>query len=174
MNPVLIGGLFLASVFSYLGVSRIEMQQTFVSPIVDVVPEATTTILSTIEITPTATPTASPTPKKVESTAAPKPTPTKELFENVSGLLDKYSSLYSLDVNVVRHLALCESGLSSNATNGRYVGLFQYDSQTWKKIRSEMGLDTDPNLRYSAEESIRATTYALSQGKSKLWPNCVP
>lgn len=170
----------MASVFSVFGLTRVEEKRQLISPIVLVSPTIATitptitTVLATIsaEIA-VATPTAAPVAKKVV-TPKPKPTPTEEPKEIVNRLVDKYSSEYGLDANVVRHLGLCESGFRSNATNGKYVGLFQYDERTWKTIRAEMKLDTDVNLRYSAEEAIKTTTYALSKGKRKLWPNCVP
>lgn len=150
-------------------------KMALVSPVVIVTP--------TIEITPTPVATISATPTPIASVSAePKkkvakkiiPTPTMEKGEIVSGFVDKYSTEYGLNPNVVRHLAMCESGFRTNATNGKYVGLFQYDSQTWIRIRTEMGKTTDPELRYSAEEAIRTTAFALSKGKSGLWPNCVP
>lgn len=171
---MIIGGFVIVSLVSALGVSKAERRAELISPVVTITPTATLTSLPTVEPTPTASPTAKVAPKRVVVTATPKPTPTTEPKENVNKLVDKYSAEYGLDVNVVRHLGICESGFRSNATNGKYVGLFQYDAQTWKTIRAEMNLDTDPNLRYSAEEAIRTTTYALSKGKRKLWPNCVP
>lgn len=178
MNPILIGGVVLAGVFSVFGFSAADQKQTLISPVVSVTPTITLTppaSVSAIVTTPipTASPTATSTIKK-QVTPKPKPTPTAEPKENVSRLVDKYSSEYGLDVNVVRYLVLCESGLRSNATNGKYVGLFQYDERTWKTIRTEMKLDVDVELRYSAEEAVKTTTYALSKGKTKLWPNCVP
>ena len=169
----------MASALSFLGVRRLESKQELVSPVVNIAPTPSIEVAAEIptvtpELTPTATPTAVVAPKKVKPTAIPKPTPTAEPTENVNKLVDKYSAEYGLDVNVVRHLGLCESGFRSNATNGRYAGLFQYDTQTWKKIREEMKLDSNPDLRYSAEEAIRTTTYALAKGKQRLWPNCVP
>ncbi len=178
MNPILIGGVVLAGVFSVFGFSAADQKQSLISPVVSVTPTIVITPTASVSAIvptpePTATPTATPT-KKRQVTPKPKPTPTAEPKEIVSKLVDKYSSEYGLDVNVVRYLVLCESGLRSNATNGKYVGLFQYDERTWKTIRSEMKLSTDAELRYSAEEAIRTTAYALSKGKKKLWPNCIP
>lgn len=174
MNLAYIGGLVLVGILSLTSTAtttKNKDKSLLVSPIVSITP--------TMIITPTATPAAqvatpTATPVKSKPKLTPKPTPTPEPMENVNKLVEKYSIEYGLDPNVVRHLGLCESGFRSNATNGKYVGLFQYDSQTWSKIRAEMGLTTDPNLRYSAEEMIRTTSFALSKGKSKLWPNCVP
>lgn len=168
MNLVIIGGVVIAGVLSVFGVSKADKEQVLVSPIVVVVPTMT------ITPTATATPTLTTTPKKIKATPTPKPTPTAEPTENVNKLVDKISAEYGLDVNVVRHLGLCESGFRSNATNGKYVGLFQYDERTWRTVRSEMKLDPDPTLRYSAEEAIKTTAYAMSKGKTRLWPNCIP
>jgi len=176
MNLVYIGGLVLVGLLGLTGATevvknKIEKVQ-LVSPIVSITP----TIIATPSATPAAelaSPSATSTPKpRIKVT--PKPTPTIEPPEKVNKLVDKYSIEYGLDPNVVRHLGLCESGFRSNATNGKYVGLFQYDTQTWSRIRTEMGLSTDPDLRYSAEEMIKTTSYALAKGKTKLWPHCVP
>ena len=45
---------------------------------------------------------------------------------------------------------------------------------TVKNLRKEFGEDTDPNLRFNAEEAIQTAAYGLSKGKSALWPNCTP
>ncbi len=163
MNPTVIGSVVLVGVISVFGVSKAERKQELVSPVVVISP--------TVSM---ATPTATAVPKKPKPSPTPKPTPPAEPKEKVNKLVDKYSAQYGLDVNIVRHLALCESGFRSNAKNGKYIGLFQYDALTWKTIREEMKLDANPELRYSAEEAVKTTAYALSKGKTKLWPNCVP
>ncbi len=159
-------GIMMSSFFGKTDGKRI----TLVSPVAIVTP--TIEITLTPPATPSATPTKllTPKPKKI----VPSPTPTPETGEIVNKLIDKYSAEYGLDPNVMRHMVLCESGARSNAKNGIYVGLFQYDERTWTRIRSEMGLPTDIKLRYSAEEMIKTTCYAISKGRSKLWPNCVP
>jgi len=138
----------------------------------------------TLTISPSATPSALPiasvsaevvmlSPTKIPT---PKPiaTPSMTSFEEVSGFVDRFSGQYGVDPNVIRHLAICESGFRSNATNGPYVGLFQFGSITWQNFRKEMGEDPNPELRYSAEESVQTAAYALSKGKGKIWPNCMP
>lgn len=122
-----------------------------------------------------ATPSPEPfnTPTIKPSIPKPSPSPSPMSHQEVNELISKYASQYGLDPNVMRHMALCESGFKSNAKNGPYIGLFQFDVITWKNIRRELNLNTDPALRYSAEESIKTAFYALSKGKTKLWPNCV-
>ena len=79
-----------------------------------------------------------------------------------------------MDPNIVRYIAICESGFRSNAKNGPYIGLFQFGEVTWKNIREEFGEDINTDLRYSAEESVQTAAYAISQGKTGIWPNCQP
>lgn len=141
------------------------------------------TLLSPIEgtenlpvYTPTPTPTPRPTPTRKPTpppTPTPKPQPQFTPAE-ISGFTDKYGILYGVDANVVRHVVLCESGLHPNAKNGPYAGLFQFDIRTWQIYRTKMGLPTDPDLRYHAEEAVKTGTYVLSLQKYGLWPNCYP
>lgn len=120
--------------------------------------------------TSTTTPTKKPTPTPTKAA----PTPTASLSVEVSGFVDRFSAQYGVDPNVIRHVAICESGYRSNATNGPYVGLFQFGAATWENIRKEMGEETAPDLRYSAEESIQTAAYVLSRNKGGIWPNCMP
>jgi soluble lytic murein transglycosylase-like protein len=136
----------------------------------------TATPVVKVKITPKVTPklTIKPVSKK-----APTPTPTTQIpkrasSQEINELIGRYSSQYGLDPNVIRHIAICESGFNSSAVNKQYVGLFQFDETTWKNIRNETGDDNNPDLRFSALESIRTVTYEISKGKSGLWPNCVP
>lgn len=126
---------------------------------------------------PTPTPTNSPTPKPTNTpTPTPKPTPAipPATSAEVNGFIDRFSAQYGVDPNVLRHIAICESGFRSNAKNGPYIGLYQFGEITWKNLRKEFGEDTNSDLRYSAEESVQTAAYALSKGKSGIWPNCIP
>lgn len=123
--------------------------------------------------TPTSEPTDTPTPTP---TKTPKPLPTASPVppSEINVLIDRFSSQYNVDPNVMRHIAICESGFNPNAVNGPYVGLFQFGKITWKNLRKEFGEDPNFDLRLSAEESAQTAAYALSRGKRHLWPNCVP
>jgi len=125
-------------------------------------PTPTPTPLPTKSLTPTPTPTPTPIPQPTTSS------------QEINGFIDRFSAQYGVDPNVIRHLAICESGFRSNAVNGIYVGLFQFNATTWKNIRKEFGEDVNPDLRYSAEESVQTACYALSKGKVRIWPNCQP
>jgi hypothetical protein len=132
-------------------------------------PTDTPTPSPTATATPTSTPTAVPT-----DTPKPKPTITPVSSQEVNAFIERFSAQYGVDPNVIRHLAICESGFRSNAIQGIYVGLFQFGPVTWKNIRLEFGEDTNPDLRYSAEESVQTAAYAYSKGKKAIWPNCFP
>jgi len=150
-----------------LGVEALYFQPSFVKSKDVALPTPSVAPTLSPSPSPASTPTLKPTPK-------PSPTPSPMAHQEVNELISKYASQYGLDPNVMRHMALCESGFKSNAKNGPYIGLFQFDVITWKNIRRELNLNTDPALRYSSEESIKTAFYALSKGKTKLWPNCVP
>lgn len=167
--PLLLGAaLGLTSVFLY--VSRTE-------PSKQVLSETTVSIPS-----PTATPTASPTPRPTLTpqltkipTPIPTPFPVKTYTpQEVHGFIERYASQYSLDVNVLRHVAVCESGFNPHAVNDSYVGLYQFGPTAWKNNRAIMGEDGDLNLRYDAEESAQTAAYLISIGRSDIWPNCFP
>lgn len=123
--------------------------------------------------TPTATATPVPTPKPTKK-PTPVPTPTPISPAEVSAFVDRFATQYSVDVNVMRHIALCESGFNPNVINGPYVGLFQFDPTTWKDLRLEMGEDSNINLRLSAEESAQTASFAVSIGERNIWPHCNP
>jgi hypothetical protein len=118
-------------------------------------------------IKPTITPSTTPTP-------TPIPTPGAASSSDINSFIDRFAGQYGVDPNVLRYIALCESWFRSNAENAGYVGLYQFGETTWKNIRLEIGEDTDPDLRYSAEESVQTAAYALSKGKESIWPNCIP
>ena len=158
-----------------------------ISPVADPLPEIITPVstpsatpmaspsasISPIEPEPLteATPSATPTPKsKPEPTITPAPASSQE----VNGYIERFSSQYGVDPNVIRHIAICESGFNSNAVSLSYVGLFQFGPATWENIRKEIGEDPNTDLRYSAEESVQTASYAVSKGKGKIWPNCFP
>lgn len=139
-------------------------------------PSLTLTPTSAPTPTPTPTPTPKPTPKpkpKPTPTPTPKPQPTFT-SEQIYYMIDKYSAEKSVNPNVIRHIALCESGFNPKAKNYIYGGLFQFAPATWKSYRKIMGLDPDPDLMYNAEEAIKTVVYIVSLGRTYLWPNCAP
>jgi len=132
----------------------------------------TITSSPTETFTPTASPSATltPTPTKTPKFPIPKPVSSAE----VNVMIERFAAQYSVDPNVMRHLAICESGFNSSAINGVYVGLYQFGPITWKDLRKEFGEDPNINLRFSAEEATQTAAYALSLGKGGIWPDCAP
>jgi len=129
---------------------------------------------------PTATPTEKPTP-----TPSPKPTPTPTpsptpkpaapvSSEEIHGFIERFAAQYTVDPNVLRHIAVCESGFNPLAYNVGYAGLYQFGPITWAKFRQQIGEDTNPDLRFNAEEAVQTAAYVLSIGGGGIWPNCLP
>jgi len=138
-------------------------------------------LLTPTEIpTPTPSPSPTPTPKPT-STPTVTPTPTPLLLppppatpEQILSFIERFAGQYAVDPNVLRHIAVCESGFNPLAVNGPYAGLYQFSSSAWQNNRIPMGEDSNPALRYSAEESVQTAAYIISIGKIYLWPNCQP
>jgi hypothetical protein len=137
--------------------------------------QATTTPEPTPETTeePTPKPTPKPSPTTTPTTV---PTPTPVAPEVIHGFIDRFAAQYDVKVDVLRHIAVCESGFNPSAVNRNhdYVGLYQFGPVTWKNNRVDMGEDPDPNLRFSAEESAQTAAFMLSIGRGGIWPNCLP
>jgi hypothetical protein len=119
---------------------------------------------------PTSTPTITPIPTP-KPTAVPQPTFSSE---EINKLIDRFASQYSVDPNVLRHIAVCESGFNPLAHKLSYAGLYQFGPITWENIRSKFGEDIDIDLRFNAEEAVQTAAYAISIGKKAIWPNCYP
>ncbi len=121
---------------------------------------------------PSPTPTITPRPTK-KPTPTPKPQP-EFTSEQIYNLINRYSSEKGVDPNVIRHIAVCESGFNPKAKNYIYGGLFQYAPATWRNFRKIMGENPDTDLRFNAEEAIKTTVYIVSLGRLYHWPNCSP
>jgi len=89
-------------------------------------------------------------------------------------LLEGFAGQYDVDPDVLRHIAICESGFNPLAKNGPYIGLFQFGAATWSSNRKLIGEDPNPDLRYSAEESIQTAAYMIATKGRQFWPNCSP
>lgn len=115
------------------------------------------------------TPIPTPTPKPTQT-----PTPTKIIIlsSDLELLFGKYSNQQSINRDLFRKIAICESNLNYMAVNGDYVGLFQFSSYYWKSIRRKMNLDDNLNLRYHPEESIKTAAFAIASYGHLAWPNC--
>lgn len=115
---------------------------------------------------------ASPSPS-----LTPSPTPLAVVpytSQQINELINRFGGQYGVDPNIIRHVALCESGFNPAARNLIYGGLFQFSSSTWISFRNLMGEDTNAELRFNAEEAVQTAAYAISKGKGHIWPNCYP
>lgn len=133
-------------------------------------------ILPTSILSPTTIvlPTETPIPQVSQTLSVTQIVICKSTPEEIHGFMERFAAQYSVDVNILRHIAVCESGFNPNAVNGQYAGLYQYNITTWINNRILMGEDPNPDLRFNAEEAIQTTAYLLSLGKFHLWPNCKP
>jgi len=91
---------------------------------------------------------------------------------NLDELFTKYSSEYSVDKELMKRIAYCESRLNPAAATSQYAGLYQFSESLWIQTRTLMGLNSDVNLRLNAEESIRTAAFMISQNHLYIWPNC--
>lgn len=126
--------------------------------------------------TPTPSPTSTPTPiPKPTATPIPtiEPTPITATTD-LESLFTRFSSEYSVDKELLKRIAHCESGFNTNASgaNGQYLGMFQFSQGAWITARTRMGYNNDASLRTNPEESIRTAAFLIAEHHSNLWPNC--
>jgi len=136
-------------------------------------PTPTITPIPSPTETPSPEPTATPKPKTPTPSPTPTPVPTFT-SQQINEFIERFGAQYNIDPNVLRHIAICESGFKPLAVNGPYEGLYQFGSITWQNYRKKMGENSDPALRTNAEEAIQTAAYALSLNNSGIWPNCAP
>lgn len=141
-----------------------------------VLAEATTIATPLPTITPSPSPTITPIPKPKPTpnqTATPVPEPTVS-SQQIYELINRFAGQYGVSPDVMRYIALCESGFNPKSSHAGYAGLYQFGTITWKNLRKEFGENFDPDLRFNAEEAIQTAAYAISKGKGGIWPNCYP
>ena len=172
MKPLQIGLLtFFISLFSCSTAIQIFAAPQLVSPLADnfeyieptpvpASPEPTPSPTSTPTPKPTPTPSPSPTPK-------PKPT-TDQLEE----WFTKYANEQSINKDLLKKIAWCESKYNPNATNGIYGGMYQFSPSTWKNTRQQMNKESNPDLRFDPEAAIHAAAFRIATVGDKAWPNC--
>jgi hypothetical protein len=135
------------------------------------------TLVSTIM--PTSTPSVTTTPipiQTIKPTPTPKPIPTVPpvTSQEINGFIESFAGQYATDPNVLRHIAICESGFNPNAVNGPYVGLYQFGPVTWQNTRKLIGENSNINLRFDAKTSVQTAAYLLASRGRSFWPNCKP
>lgn len=172
-------------------------QNLLISPTIaspSLTPTPTITRMPTSSPTPPATQintaivqaTLAPTPTKVTmtptSTFIPtqtpmpiSPTPTRIIASagEIDGYFEKYSHEYSVDINLLRKIAVCESGYNTNSKSKHgYAGMFQFSESAWRGARNRMGQDNNPDLRFNPEESIKTAAFKISRDGTGAWPSC--
>ncbi|MBI2031364.1 MAG: transglycosylase SLT domain-containing protein [Candidatus Levybacteria bacterium] len=162
-------GILTAIIFVIfiLGVSRLLFARTSNKVLNPVVEYITNTPAPTLK--PTIKPTKIPKPT---TTPIPTPIPTVVTSQELESFFIKFSTVYKVDKELLKRIAKCESNLNSSAVNRNYAGLFQFSDQSWISTRNSMDLDTNPDLRFNSEESIRTAAFMISQNKLSIWPNC--
>lgn len=135
------------------------------------VPTPSTTPTPTLTPTPQPTliPTTAPTPTV---TPIPTPSPTSISPQDLEDLFTKYSNEFSIDKELLKKIAYCESKFNPQATWGPYAGLYQFSKQAWMSARTTMNMDTNPDLRFNPEEAVRTAAFKISRGELAAWPNC--
>ncbi len=132
-----------------------------------------TVVTPTPEPTPTPSPSPTPTPTPTpKPTPSPKPSPIINLPADLEEIFSKYSTAYSIDKELLKRIAFCESRLNPNAQTKDYAGLFQFEEGLWRSTRKLMGENEDPNLRLNAEEAVKTASFMISQGHLAKWPEC--
>ena len=165
-------GTILLAVVMYFQVASTPQVVTKVSTIIT--PTVTPIPTFTPMPTPTATPTLTLTPTPLPTnTPTPFPTNTPVPAGNYESYFEQYSNQYGADKDLLKRIAICESGINPSATNGIYGGIFQFASQTWVTTRNEMGLDSNQDLRFNAEESIKTAAFKISRGGVNAWRGCL-
>ena len=100
-------------------------------------------------------------PIKVEAEIKPEVKPIIAKSE-VEKLIVKY---FGDDAEMALKIAKCESGFNEKAKNKTSTasGVFQIIKGTWISNRKAMGLSTDLDLRFDAEENIKTAKYLFGR-----------
>jgi len=113
------------------------------------------------------TPDDSPVPS-----TTPKPTVSPVSDAQLNEWFTTYANKESVNKDLLKKIAVCESQLHTMATNGPYGGLFQFSTSTWIATRTAMNLNSDPALRFNSQEAIKTAAFRLATVGFAAWPNC--
>lgn len=117
-----------------------------------------------------------PTPEPaaiIEDTPIPEPIEPEFISTPFDDLYQEYADRYSIDVNLLKKIAACESGHNPTSVNGDYLGMFQFSSGTWQSTRAEMSLDPNPDLRTDPTEAIHTAAFKIGAGGAHAWAACL-
>jgi len=82
---------------------------------------------------------------------------------SVVGCIQRGARAYRVDEEYLIDVAWCESSHDPGAVNGRYVGLFQFGPDAWRRTPYAS------RSRTSAKWSSLAAGYAFSRGRAREW-----
>lgn len=92
------------------------------------------------------------------------------IWDNPSKIevIEKYSTEYGLDKNLVYSMLFCESTLNENAIgdSGKSKGISQYNPNTFIRHEKKLGEDLDEQ---SWHDSIKLMTFAIANGMGNEW-----
>lgn len=170
--------IFAASTFfvSLIIISQVHARSQEIVQAMPFIPTPTLTITPSPTPTLTPTPTSTPTPTATPTpTSTPTPTPTATPMPPTSfeEYFEQFSSQYGADKDLMKKIAYCESGAHPGAANGDYGGMFQFSTETWISTRNQMGLDSNPDLRFGAREAIETAAFKISRGGQNAWSGCL-
>lgn len=117
--------------------------------------------------TPTSLPTFTPTPTPTSPPAIPT------IITNFETYFEQFASQYGVDKELMKQIARCESGFNPESRNGTYGGMFQFAESTWVTTRSEMGKDTNTDLRFSAQDAIETAAFKIGRHGAGAWSGCL-
>jgi len=117
--------------------------------------------------TPIPTPTSTPTPLPTST-----PTPLPFTTADYEKWFTTYSNNQSINKELLKRIAFCESGLNPRAINGVYGGLYQFSTNSWISTRKSMNQDSNPDLRFNPEEAIKTAAFKIATAGIRAWPNC--
>jgi len=174
LSIVIISMLALSSLAlgNFAGFSQVKgAKQEMVRSVIEVLPTYTPTPTNTP--TPTTTPTQIPT-RTPTPTPIPVPTRVAASAQDIDKWFEQYAREFSVDIALLRKIAVCESGYNSISNNNKhnYGGMFQFSVGTWKSTRISMGVDPNPDLRFSPQEAIKTAAYKISRNGTSAWPAC--
>jgi hypothetical protein len=116
----------------------------------------------------------SPPVRKVKPVAQ-KPKLAKNIIAptEVENMITGHAAQYGVDPNLMKKIAKCESTFNANAVNGSHAGMYQFKDSTWVSTRRAMGLDTNPQLRFDANEATKTAAFKIAHGGKQAWQQCL-
>lgn len=135
-------------------------------------PQPKTSEVLGITVSSTPAPTIS-APTATPTSVTPTPTQVVVSAQEIDSYFEKYSREYNVDINLLRKIAVCESGYNTNSKSKHgYAGMFQFSESAWRGARNRMGHDANPDLRFNPEESIKTAAFKISRDGTGAWPAC--